>query len=72
MNKPKAEPYVVVRDNRVELRRTDLAGPIHLFGQGAVNAVMQGTAIIVTFKDGRISEFRVNPGNTSVSLIKNL
>lgn len=66
------QPYVVVRNNRVELRRTDLAGPIHLFGQGAVSAVMQGNVIIVAFRDGRISEFRVNPGNTSVMLIRNI
>jgi hypothetical protein len=66
------QPYVVVRNNQVELRRTDLTGPVHLFGHGAVAAVMSGDTIVVTFKDGRISEYRVNPGNTSVSLIKNL
>ena len=67
-----AQAYVVVRNNQVELRKTDTTGPVHLFGHGAVSAILSGDTVVVTFKDGRVSEYRVNPGNNSVSLIKNL
>ena len=35
-----AQAYVVVRNNQVELRKTDTTGPVHLFGHGAVSAIL--------------------------------
>lgn len=72
MSNRKDTPYVVVRNNRVELRKTNSSGPIHLFAQGAVSALMNGEVIVVTFNTGRVAEYRVNPSGNSVRQIKNL
>lgn len=72
MNHRHATPYVVVRNKRVELRKTNSSGPIHLFAQGAVSALMNGDVIVVTFDTGRVAEYRVTPSGNSVIQIKNL
>jgi hypothetical protein len=65
-------PYVVVRNNRVELHNTRFSGPIHLFAQGAQTAVMSGNVIVVTFDSGRVAEYRVTAQGNAVIHIKNL
>jgi hypothetical protein len=72
MNNRTGTPYVVVRNNRVELRNTRFSGPIHLFAQGAHTAVMNGDVIIVTFSTGRVAEYRVTNSGNAVIQIKNL
>lgn len=59
------QPYVVVRNNQVELRKTNVTGVIYTFAQGATNAVLTGDTIVVNFKDGKVGEFRLTPGNNS-------
>lgn len=65
-------PYVVARNGRVELRRPSFAGPIHLFAQGAISAVMQGEVIIVTFKDGRVAEYKLSTSGNAVIQTRNI
>lgn len=64
------QPYVVVRNNQVELRKSNVSGPVQLFAQGAVSAILSGDAIIVTFKDGKVGEYRLNPGNNTVNHVR--
>lgn len=66
------QPYVVVRNNQVELRKSNVSGPVQLFAQGAVSAILSGDTIIVTFKDGRVGEYRLNPGNNTVMHVRNI
>jgi hypothetical protein len=56
----------------IELRRPSFAGPIHLFAQGAVSAVMQGEVIIVTFKDGRVAEYKLSASGNAVIQTRNI
>jgi hypothetical protein len=65
-------PHGVARNGRVELRRPSLAGPIHLFAQGAVSAVMQGEVIIVTLKDGRLAEYKLSTSGNAVIQTRNI
>jgi hypothetical protein len=71
-NRKDDTPYVVARNGRVELRRPSFAGPIHLFAEGAVSAVMQGAVIIVTFQDGRIAEYKLSSSGNAVIQVRNL
>jgi hypothetical protein len=66
------QPYVVVRNNQVELRKTGFTGPLTFFGQGATSAILSGDTVVVTFKDGRVAEYQLTPGNNSVIHIRNL
>ena len=66
------QPYVVVRNNQVELRKTNVTGAIATFAPGAASAILTGDTIVVTFKDGKVGEFRLNPGNNSVSHVRSV
>lgn len=70
--RPKGTAYVVARNGQVELRRTNFSGAVHIFAQGAVSAVMQGDVIIVTFKTGRVAEYRLSASGTSALMVKNI
>lgn len=62
----------MARNGQVELRRTNFSGPLHIFAQGAVSAVMQGEVIIVTFKTGRVAEYRLTSSGTSAVMVRNI
>lgn len=70
--KLKGSAYVVARNGQVELRRTNSTGPLQIFAQGAVSAMMQGEAIIVTFKTGRVAEYRLIPSGNGVVMVRNI
>lgn len=59
--------YVVVRNNRVELRKMDSGSPSCTFGSGATTAVLQGNIVVVTLKNGKVVLYKVNSTGTSVS-----
>jgi hypothetical protein len=59
--------YVVVRNNRVELRKMDVGSPVATFGSGATTAVLQGNTVVVTLKNGKIAIYKLNPNGNSVS-----
>lgn len=59
--------YVVVRNNRVELRKMDSGSPSCTFGSGATTAVLQGNMVVVTLKNGKVVLYKVNSTGTSVS-----
>jgi hypothetical protein len=62
-----APSYVVVRNNRVELRKMDVGSPVATFGTGATTAVLQGKTVVVTLRNGKIAIYKVNANGTSVS-----
>lgn len=62
-----AASYVVVRNNRVELRKMDVGNPVCTFGSGATTAVLQGKSVIVTLRNGKVAIYKVNSTGTSVS-----
>lgn len=62
-----APSYVVVRNNRVELRKMDVGTPVCTFATGATTAVLQGNMVVVTLRNGRIALYKVNSTGTSVS-----
>lgn len=62
-----AGSYVVVKNGRVELRKMDVGSPVAVFGNGATTAVLQGTTIVVTLKNGKVAIYKLNPSGTSVS-----
>jgi hypothetical protein len=62
-----APSYVVVRNNRVELRKMDIGSPVATFGTGATTAVLNGNQVIVTFRNGKIAIYKVNAQGTGVS-----
>lgn len=62
-----ADAYVVVRNNRVELRKMDVGTPVCTFGTGATTAVLQGNSVVVTLRNGRVAIYKVNSTGTSVS-----
>lgn len=70
--KQKGSAYVVARNGHVELRRTNFSGPLQIFAEGAVSAVMQGEVVIVTFKTGRVAEYRLSQTGNAVVMVKNL
>lgn len=59
--------YVVVRNNRVELRKMDVGSPVSTFGNGATTAVLQGNSVVVTLRNGKIAIYKINSSGTSVS-----
>lgn len=62
-----APAYVVVRNNRVELRKMDVGSPVATFGTGATTAVLNGNYVVVTFRNGKIAIYKLNATGTSVS-----
>lgn len=70
MKKRESMNYVTVRNGRVELRSTAFSGAIHVFSENVTSAVMQNEVIIVTQKNGRVSEYRVTPQGTGVMLVR--
>ena len=72
INRPKGSAYVLARNGQVELRRTGFSGPLQIFAQGAVSAVMQGEVIIVTFKTGRVAEYRLSATGNSALMVRNI
>jgi hypothetical protein len=67
LTESEAPCYVVVRNGRVELRKMDVGSPVATFGAGATTAVLQGSTVVVTLKNGKIAIYKVNPSGTSVS-----
>jgi hypothetical protein len=63
----KAGFYVVVRNNRVELRKMDVGSPVSTFASGATTAVLQGNTVVVTFRNGKFALYKLNPNGNSVS-----
>lgn len=61
-----APVYVVVRGNRVELRRMN-TGAIATFGAGAVHAVLTGNLIQVNLKSGKTVFYKLSSNGNSVS-----
>lgn len=59
--------YVVVRNNRVELRRMNVSGPVATFASGATTAVLQGNVIVVTMQNGKVVLYKVNAAGNAVS-----
>lgn len=59
--------YVIVRNNRVELRRMNSGGAIATFGQGAVYAVITGNLIQVNLSNGKTVFYKLSANNSSVS-----
>lgn len=59
--------YVVVRNNRVELRKMDSGSPSCTFAVGATTAVLQGNIVVVTLRNGKVVLYKVNSTGTSAS-----
>jgi len=59
--------YVVVKNNRVELRRMGVGSPVAAFGQGAVYAVLTGDHIQVNLKNGKTVFYKLSNSGLGVS-----
>jgi hypothetical protein len=62
-----APVYVVVRNNRVELRRMGVGSPVAAFAQGAVYAVLTGDHIQVNLKNGKTIFYKLSASGMGVS-----
>lgn len=59
--------YVVVRNNRVELRKMNTSGPLATFASGATTAVVQGDVVVVTLKNNKVVFYKINKLGNAVS-----
>lgn len=62
-----APVYVVVKNNRVELRRMGAGSPVATFAQGAVYAVLTGDHIQVNLKNGKTVFYKLSTSGLNVS-----
>lgn len=62
-----APAYVVVRNNRVELRRMNVGSPLATFGNGAVYAILTGNFIQVNLKSGKTVFYKLSASGNTVS-----
>lgn len=59
--------YVVVRNNRVELRLMNVGAPIATFAHGAVYAIITGDMVQVNLRSGKTVFYKLSKNQSSVS-----
>lgn len=58
--------YIKVENGRVHLCSTKTVGPCTSFGVDIVSAVIQGTTIVATAKNGKTTTWRIDSASRSV------
>lgn len=66
-NSTPPQSYVVVRNNKVELRKIGAGSPSSTFGHGAVFAILTGDLIQVNLKNGKTVFYKLSSSGNSVS-----
>jgi len=59
--------YVVVKNNKVELRKLGGGTPTATFGNGAVFAILTGNLIQVNLQNGKTVFYKLSSSGTGVS-----
>jgi hypothetical protein len=58
--------YVKVDNGRAHLCSTKTTGPCSSFGTDVISAVIQGSTVVLTAKNGKTSTWRIQPDSRSV------
>lgn len=64
---PEQQPFVRVRDGKVQFFRAGYRQPSVTFGSRAVSAIVQGDEVFVQCENGSTQVWRISPNGTGVS-----